>query len=158
MPRYLVERTFPDGLHIPVNDDAVLKDAMTDVPNPGNYTWVVTRTPKGAQLTIAAVGRRRGFKGVAEGLRSGWGTLLKPIAWQGDLVFGPSQGPRVTFTTPEAASARWAGLPQTDGAARTAIRAYLGAYGPATVEAFSETISGGWFGRARMRGWFFATQ
>jgi hypothetical protein len=43
---------------IPVSDAGVLKDAMTDVPNPGNYTWVVTRTRQGAQLTIAAVGRR----------------------------------------------------------------------------------------------------
>jgi hypothetical protein len=43
---------------IPLSDAGVLKDAMTDVPNPGNYTWVVTRTRQGAQLTIAAVGRR----------------------------------------------------------------------------------------------------
>jgi len=26
-----------------------------------------------------------------------WGSLLKPLAWQGDLCFGPSQGARVTF-------------------------------------------------------------
>ena len=103
---------------------------------------------------IAAVGRRRGFKSVAEGLRSGWGTLLKPIAWQGDLVFGPSAGTRVTFTTPEAASSRWAGLPEPDEAAPIAIRTYLGAYGPATVQAFSEWVAGGWFSRARLRGWF----
>ena len=114
----------------------------------------ISERPLTREELIAAVGRRRGFKGVAEGLRSGWGTLLKPIAWQGDLVFGSSQGARVTFTTPEAASARWAGLPETDAAARMAIRAYLGAYGPATVEAFSDRISGGWFGKARMRGWF----
>jgi Winged helix DNA-binding domain len=103
---------------------------------------------------IEAVGRRRGFKRVAEGLRSGWGTLLKPIAWQGDLVFGPSAGTRVTFTTPQAASQRWARLPEPDEAAPIAIRAYLGAYGPATVEEFSFWIAGGWFSRARLRGWF----
>jgi Winged helix DNA-binding domain len=101
-----------------------------------------------------AVGRRRGFKTVAEGLRSGWGTLLKPIAWQGDLVFGPNAGTRVTFTTPQAASSRWAGLPDPDDAAPVAIRAYLGAYGPATLQAFSEWIAGGWFSKARMREWF----
>jgi hypothetical protein len=103
---------------------------------------------------IEAVGRRRGFKAVAEGLRSGWGTLLKPIAWQGNLVFGPSAGTRVTFTTPQAASSRWAGLPEPDEAAPIAIHAYLGAYGPATVQAFSEWVAGGWFSRARLRGWF----
>jgi Winged helix DNA-binding domain len=103
---------------------------------------------------IEAVGRKRGFKSVAEGLRSGWGTLLKPIAWQGDLVFGPSAGTRVTFITPQAASARWAGLPDPDEAAPIAIRAYLGAYGPATVDTFSDWVAGGWFSKKLMRSWF----
>jgi hypothetical protein len=119
---------------------------------------VVREAIDGRPLTreelIEAVARHRGFKTVADGLRSGWGTLLKPIAWQGDLVFGPSVGTRVTFTTPRAASARWAGLPEPDEAAPVAIRAYLGAYGPATVEAFSDWVSGGWFSKKRMREWF----
>ena len=114
----------------------------------------IAERPLTREELIEAVGRRRGFKAVAEGLRSGWGTLLKPIAWQGDLVFGPSVGTRVTFTTPQAASPRWAGLPEPDEAAPIAIRAYLGAYGPATVEAFSFWVAGGWFSRARLRGWF----
>ena len=114
----------------------------------------IAERPLTREELIEAVGRRRGFKAVAEGLRSGWGTLLKPIAWQGDLVFGPSTGTRVTFTTPQAASARWAGLPEPNEAAPIAIRAYLGAYGPATVEAFSFWVAGGWFSRARLRGWF----
>ena len=114
----------------------------------------IAERPLTREELIEAVGRRRGFKRVAEGLRSGWGTLLKPIAWQGDLVFGPSAGTRVTFTTPQAASPRWAGLPEPDEAAPIAIRAYLGAYGPATVEAFSFWVAGGWFSRARLRGWF----
>ena len=60
----------------------------------------------------------------------------------------------MTFTTPQAASPSWTGLPEPDEAARIAIRAYLGAYGPATVEAFSFWVAGGWFSRARLRGWF----
>ncbi len=114
----------------------------------------IDERPLTREELIEAVGRKRGFKGVAEGLRSGWGTLLKPIAWQGDLVFGPSVGTRVTFTTPHAGSARWTGLPEPDLAAPIAIRAYLGAYGPATVEAFSDWVSGGWFSKKRMRTWF----
>ncbi len=114
----------------------------------------ISERPLTREELIEAVGRRRGFRSVAEGLRSGWGTLLKPIAWQGDLVFGSSAGTRVTFTTPQAASRRWAGLPEPDDAAPIAIRAYLGAYGPATVEAFSFWVAGGWFSRARLRGWF----
>jgi Winged helix DNA-binding domain len=103
---------------------------------------------------IAAVGRRRGFKDVAQGLRSGWGTLLKPIAWQGDLAFGPSIGTRVTFTTPASASSRWTGVPKPEEAAPIAIRTYLGAYGPASVEAFSHWVAGGWFSKRQLRAWF----
>jgi hypothetical protein len=120
----------------------------------GVVRQAIDERPLTREELIEAVGRRRGFKGVAEGLRSGWGTLLKPIAWQGDLVFGPSVGTRVTFSTPQAASNRWAGLPEPDEAAPIAIRAYLGAYGPATVEAFSDWVSGGWFSKKRMRTWF----
>lgn len=114
----------------------------------------IDERPLTREELIEAVGRKRGFRHIAEGLRSGWGTLLKPIAWQGDLAFGPSAGTRVTFTTPRSVSRRWAGLPEPDEAAPIAIRAYLGAYGPATVEAFSHWVSGGWFSRKRMRSWF----
>src|SRR5437762_4158184 len=61
---------------------------------------------------IEAVIARRGYGHLGDALRSGWGTLLKPYAWQGDLCFGPSQGTRVTFTTPKIASSRWAGVPE----------------------------------------------
>src|SRR2546428_3036175 len=45
---------------------------------------------------IAAIVAQRGLGHLGEALRSGWGTLLKPLAWQGDLCFGPSRGNRVT--------------------------------------------------------------
>ena len=105
---------------------------------------------------VAAVVKRRGLGKVGEALSSGWGTLLKPLAWQGDLVFGPSRGSRVTFMLPEATSARWAGLPEPEEAARIAIRAYLAAYGPAGADAFGAWLSGGWFGKRKLRGWFDA--
>jgi hypothetical protein len=105
---------------------------------------------------VAAVASRRGLAHVGEGLRSGWGTLLKPLAWQGDLCFGPSRGSRVTFIRPEVASPRWAGVPDPDVAAPAAIAAYLGAYGPATVDAFGNWLAGGWFGKRRLRAWFDA--
>jgi hypothetical protein len=89
-------------------------------------------------------------------MRSGWGTLLKPYAWQGDLCFGPSQGNRVTFTTPRAASSRWAGVPEPDEAAPLAIAAYLRAYGPADADAFGNWIGSGRIGKRRIRSWFEA--
>ena len=106
----------------------------------------------------AAVSARRGMRHVGEGLRSGWGTLLKPLAWQGDVCFGPSRGRNVTFVRPEDASARWSGLPALEQAAPNAIVAYLRAYGPATIDAFGSWLAGGWFGIRQLRGWFDALQ
>jgi hypothetical protein len=104
----------------------------------------------------AAVIAKRGLRHVGEALRSGWGTLLKPLAWHGDLCFGPSRGNRVTFMLPEAASARWASVPDPDVAAPRAIAAYLGAYGPATIAAFGHWLAGGYFGKRQLRAWFDA--
>jgi len=103
---------------------------------------------------VEAVVARPGLGHLGEGLRSGWGTLLKPLAWQGDLCFGPSRGGRVTFTLPEAASARWVGVRDPEEAAPVAIASYLGAYGPATIDRFGDWLAGGWFGKRRLRTWF----
>jgi hypothetical protein len=105
---------------------------------------------------IAAVVARPGLAHVGEGLRSGWGTLLKPLAWQGDLCFGPSQGSRVTFIRPEAASSRWTGVPDPEEAAPAAIVAYVGAYGPTTAEAFGNWLAAGWSRKRHLRVWFKA--
>jgi hypothetical protein len=112
---------------------------------------ILTRDELGAAVTA-----QRGLRHVGEALRSGWGTLLKPLAWQGELCFGPNRGSRVTFMRPEEASSSWAGLPDPDEGAPVAIVAYLGAYAPATFEAFGTWLAGGWFGRGSMRlatGW-----
>lgn len=103
---------------------------------------------------VDAVIARRGLGHVGEGLRSGWGTLLKPVAWQGDLCFGPSQGNRVTFMLPEAASSRWASVPDLDEAVPIAIFAYVGAYGPTTIGAFGQWLAGGYFGKRKLQSWF----
>ncbi|TMK86857.1 MAG: winged helix DNA-binding domain-containing protein [Actinobacteria bacterium] len=95
---------------------------------------------------IAAITARRGLEHVADALRSGWGTLLKPLAWQGDLCFGPSRGNRVTFTRPAAASSRWAGIPDVEEAVPAAIAGYFSAYGPATVDSMT-----GWLGAGRRK-------
>jgi hypothetical protein len=105
-----------------------------------------------------AVSARRGLRHVGEALRSSWGTLLKPLAWQGDLCFGPSRGGRATFVRPEDASSRWARVPDPDEAAPVVIVAYLRAYGPATFEAFGNWLAGGYFGKRRLRAWFGALE
>jgi hypothetical protein len=105
---------------------------------------------------IAAVIARRGYGHLGAALRSGWGTLLKPYAWQGDLCYGPSRGTRVTFMRPEDASARWVRLPQPEEAAGIAIAAYFRAYGPATMDNFRSWLSRGRVSTRQLRAWFGA--
>jgi hypothetical protein len=107
---------------------------------------------------VKAIIARRGLRHIGEELRSGWGTLLKPLAWQGDLCFGPSQGSRVTFVRPEDASSRWSGLLDPDEAAAVAMVAYFRSYGPATIHAFGNWLAGGYFGKRQLRKWFSALE
>ena len=126
-------------------------DALREVVRDALHRKALTR----GEL-IEAVIARRGYGHLGDALRSGWGTLLKPYAWQGDLCFGPSQGNRVTFTTPDTASSRWAGVPEPDEAAPLAIASYLRAYGPADADAFGAWIGSGRIGKRRVRTWFEA--
>jgi hypothetical protein len=93
---------------------------------------------------------RTGSAHLAEVLGSGWGTLLKPLAWWRVLCFGPPRGNRVTFV-----GAAW--LPDVPDAAATVLRAFLGAYGPATPELFDKVwLSRGNTRKALLREWFAA--
>lgn len=87
-------------------------------------------------------------------LGSGWGVLLKPLAWQGLLCNGPPDGTRPTFTHPRSWVPGWPGLPDVDAAARVVVPAYLGAHGPATPETFDAWLLRGATPRKRLRGWF----
>ena len=112
--------------------------------------------PHTREELAAAVGTQRGLRRLAEELGSSWGTLLKPLAWQGELCFGPSRDGRATFMRPDAATSHWSGIPDPDAAARVAIAAYLAAHGPANIDAFGNWLTGGWFGKRRLRTWFAA--
>jgi hypothetical protein len=105
---------------------------------------------------VAAIIANPGLEHLGPALRAGWGTLLKPLAWQGDLCFGPSRGARVTFMRPESASPLWTGIPEPDDVAPAVIAAYLGAYGPATSGNFHGWLARGWIGARRGRAWFAA--
>ncbi len=90
-----------------------------------------------------ALAQHTGRPYLREMLLGGWGTLLKPGAYQGHLVFGPNSGSNVTFVSPR----HWLGdVPDLDTAeARLEIlRRYLYAYGPATLGDFA-----GWWGTTR---------
>lgn len=89
-------------------------------------------------------------------LRSGWGAVLKPVAWQGMLCHGPADGNRVTFARPDRLLPAWAGVPEPEEAARVVVPAYLRAYGPATIERFDAWLTRGTSKKAMLRGWFAA--
>jgi hypothetical protein len=109
--------------------------------------------PLSREELIAAIVSQPGLDHLGPALRQGWGTLLKPLAWQGDLCFGPNRGSRVTFMRPEAASSRWAGIAEPDEAGPRAIAAYFRAFGPATIDNFQSWLARGWIGARRVRAW-----
>jgi Winged helix DNA-binding domain len=97
--------------------------------------------PLTREALAAAVGERVGDPAVAERLGSGFGELLKPAAFTGDLCFAPNDGRLVRFTRP-ATWLRGFTPPGPDEAASEAVvRRYLHAYGPAPREQFQR-----WFG------------
>ena len=82
------------------------------------------------QELTAAVGELAGPR-AQEQMASGWGTLLKPVAMEGGLVFGPNRGRNVAFVTPH----EWIGPfePQvTEDAMSEVVRRWLRVYGPAS--------------------------
>jgi len=105
------------------------------------------------QLVTRIVADKR-FAGMEERLRSGWGQVLKPLAWRGVLCHGPNQGSKITFTSPASQHPAWGKVPEPDEAAPTVITAYLGAYGPAGPEVFDRWLSLNSTSRPRLRQWF----
>ncbi len=73
---------------------------------------------------------------------NGWGSPLKPLAWRGDLCFGPNQGRNVTFVHPGKWIGGWQPV-EPYPALQEIARRYLRAYGPATPEDFAHWWGGG---------------
>jgi hypothetical protein len=73
---------------------------------------------------------------VRKELGSGWGTLLKPAAFQGALISGPPRGQNVTFVRPERWLRSWKAV-DGDEAMGEVYRRYLRTFGPATHQDFA---------------------
>ncbi|MBJ7602633.1 MAG: AlkZ family DNA glycosylase [Candidatus Dormibacteraeota bacterium] len=102
------------------------------------------------ELTAEIV-NRTGDPSLGEQLSSGWGAVLKPLAWQGYLCHGPSQGNRVSFTRLDTWLSGWQGLPEPDEAARMVLPAYLAAHGPGSIEVFDQWLTRGRSKKALLR-------
>lgn len=121
-------------------------------------TEEVRRILDGAVLTreelVGTLLADKTYHRLGEQLRSGWGALLKPLAWQGAICHGPAQGTKITFADPAQLIKGWPGIPEPDVAGPKAITAYLNAYGPATPETFDAWLSRGSLRKTVLRRWF----
>jgi hypothetical protein len=84
---------------------------------------------------IARVGKGRSER-IQAVLKSGWGSILKPVARNGLLCFGPSRGQSVTFVRPQQWLGTWRDV-DPDTSLLEVARRYLRAYGPATKQDFA---------------------
>ena len=96
----------------------VVREALADQPLTfAELGRKITAVPKFAHLEHVFAGDPR--------------TLLKAVAWQGELSVGPSRDghPTVQNLT---SNPRWAGIPDLQDAGNRAVEAYFRTYGPAT--------------------------
>jgi winged helix DNA-binding protein len=105
---------------------------------------------------VTAVGELLDRPDLEAELRSGWGAVLKPVAWQGGLCHATYDGNRVSFSRPDQWLPDWAGVPDPEEAAQLVLPAYLRAYGPATPERFDAWLTRGTSRKAAVRSWFAA--
>jgi hypothetical protein len=105
-----------------------------------------------AELGAAVTARPR-FRHLAFAFADGAGTLLKPLAWQGEMSFGPPRDGRSTFQRLDR-NPRWAGIPDLDEAGTRAVEAYFRAYGPAAPDRVHYWLGEGLgAGRKRIASW-----
>ena len=107
---------------------------------------------------VRAVDGQMEHEDLAEHLRSGWSTLLKPLAWQGILCQGPPRGRHVTFARPDRLLRNWDGLPDPDETGPGVVRDYLAVFGPATIDAFDAWLLRGGTPKTQLREWFAALE
>ncbi|MEV8632250.1 winged helix DNA-binding domain-containing protein [Streptosporangium sp. NPDC051023] len=104
---------------------------------------------------VEAVIEVTGDAHLRQALTSGWGALLKPLSFLGELCYGPQREGRVTFVSPRDWVPGWPSVPPSreEGGARL-IRSFLGAHGPGTPETFDTWLYRGAAPKAVLRGWF----
>jgi hypothetical protein len=119
---------------------AAVREALANGP--------MTRDELGAAVTARPRFRHLGFAFADNAV-----TLLKPLAWQGEMSFGPSRGGRATYRR-LIDNPRWAGIPELDEAGPRAVEAYFRSYGPATPAHLHYWLGEGLgAGRERIQAW-----
>lgn len=120
--RYFIQSGVPEGRYQEVLDTA--SEILSDGP--------ITR-----EELARALSERMGLPALSAVIAGeGWGSPLKPMAWRGDLAFGPSRGRNVTFVNPRSWVDGW-DVWDAQEALQEIVRRYLRAYGPATPALFA---------------------
>jgi len=118
---------------------AVVRGALAEAP--------LTR-----EELVAALTRDRRFGHLGPKL-DGNETLLKALAWQGDMSFGPGRADSATYQL-LSDNPRWSGIPDLDDAGTWAVEHYFRAYGPATPGHLHYWLGAGLgAGRKRIDSW-----
>lgn len=107
-----------------------LREIIADVGKALEGGRVLTREE------LADAVAREGDDHVAALLRSGWGSFLKPVSWNGRLCFAPSEGRYVRFTDPRSWLGGYKERDPKEGVAEV-TRRYLAAHGPATRQDYA---------------------
>jgi hypothetical protein len=96
---------------------------------------VVREALAGGPLTIkelvAAIAKPHRFRHLGPILGGNPWSVVKVLAWHGDLAFGSMRGRQATIQRLDG-NPRWAGVPPIEEAGFRAVETYLQAYGPAT--------------------------
>jgi hypothetical protein len=85
-----------------------------------------------AELKVAVTAHRQ-FKHLGFAFSDDAKTLLKPLAWLGEMSFGSPRDGKTTFQRLDR-NPRWSGIPNLEIAGPKAIEDYLRTYGPATAK------------------------
>ena len=97
---------------------------------------VLGSRPMSREQFAKAVSKRLRVPELYQLIASGnWGSPLKPLAWRGDVCFGPSQGQNVAFVNAHKWLGGWKPV-EPEEAGREIVRRYLGSYGPGIPETF----------------------
>ncbi len=97
--------------------------------------------------------RKREYRHLARIFDDG-GHAGKPLTWQGDISLGPPREGVPTLQRLEG-NPRWRGVPDLDDAGPRAATAYVGTYGPATLDHLHYWLGEGLSaGRRRITTWF----
>jgi hypothetical protein len=97
---------------------------------------VLGAAPMTREQLAGAVAQRTRMPDLRAVLLSGWGALLKPSAFRGEICFGPNQGQNVTFVRPRDWIGDWNEV-EPHAALQEIARRYLSAFGPAMPEDFA---------------------